>query len=36
MVASDEIIPTLGGILADEAMFISKLKMIEPRSKTPA
>lgn len=34
MIAREEIVPTLESILADEAVFISKLQMIAPHSKT--
>lgn len=34
MIAPQEIVPTLESILADEAVFISKLQMIDPRSGT--
>ncbi len=34
MIAPEKIVPTIESILADEAVFISKLQMIEPRSKT--
>ncbi len=35
MIAPEEIVPTLDSILADEAIFISKLQSIEPHSMTP-
>ena len=31
MIAHEEIVPTLERILADEAVLISKVKMMEPR-----
>lgn len=34
MIAPEEIVPTLENILADEAMFISKLRAIAPHSRT--
>ncbi|HUI29160.1 MAG TPA: hypothetical protein VLX91_03005 [Candidatus Acidoferrales bacterium] len=34
MITPEEIVPTLESILADEAVFISKLQMMKPRSKT--
>ena len=36
MIAPEEIVPTLESILADEAVFMSKLESMEPHSMTPA
>ncbi len=35
MIAPEEIVPTLDSLLADQAVFMSKLQSMEPHSMTP-